>query len=42
MLKLGLDAVGKTFSALAYPDTNWFVARKELKDLLGSVMKTFL
>ena len=29
------------FSALAYPDTNWFVARKELKDLLGSVMKTF-
>ena len=31
----------QTFSALAYPDTNWFVARKELKDLLGSVMKTF-
>ena len=31
----------ETFSALAYPDTNWFVARKELKDLLGSVMKTF-
>ncbi len=29
------------FSALAYPETNWFVARKELKDLLGSVMKTF-
>jgi len=29
------------FSAMAYADTNWFVARNELKDLLGSVMKTF-
>ncbi len=29
------------FSSLAYPDTNWFVSRNELKDLLGSVMKTF-
>ena len=31
-----------TFSALCYPDTNWFVARNKLKDLLDSVLKTFL
>lgn len=29
------------FSCLCYPDTNWFIARNELKDLLGSVFKTF-
>jgi phage terminase large subunit len=29
------------FSCLAYPDTNWFIARNQLKDLLGSVFKTF-
>jgi len=29
------------FSCLAYPDTSWFIARNQLKDLLGSVFKTF-
>lgn len=29
------------FSCLCYPDTNWFIARNQLKDLLGSVLKTF-
>ena len=29
------------FSCLAYPDTNWFIARNQLKDLLDSVLKTF-
>lgn len=29
------------FNALAYPDSNWFIARNQLKDLLGSVFKTF-
>lgn len=29
------------FSCLCYEKTNWFIARKELKDLLGSVFKTF-
>lgn len=29
------------FSCLAYPDTSWFIARNQLKDLLGSVYKTF-
>ena len=28
------------FSCLAYPDTNWFIARNQLKDLLDSVLKT--
>lgn len=30
-----------TFSALAYPNTNWFIARNQLKDLLDSVFRTF-
>ena len=30
-----------TFSALAYKNTNWFIARNQLKDLLGSVFSTF-
>ena len=30
------------FSCLAYPDTNYFVARNHLSDLLGSVYKTFV
>ena len=30
-----------TFSAMAYPNTNWFIARNQLKDLLESVLKTF-
>jgi hypothetical protein len=29
------------FSALAHGDTSWFIARNQLKDLLGSVFKTF-
>lgn len=29
------------FSCLAYDDTNWFIARNQLKDLLDSVLKTF-
>jgi hypothetical protein len=29
------------FSCLSYPNTNWFIARNQLKDLLGSVLKTF-
>ena len=29
------------FSCLAYPNTQWFVARNQLKDLLGSVLMTF-
>lgn len=29
------------FSCLCYEDTNWFIARNQLKDLLGSVLKTF-
>jgi phage terminase large subunit len=28
------------FACLAYPDTNWFIARNQLKDLLDSVLKT--
>lgn len=28
------------FCCLAYPDTNWFIARNQLKDLLDSVLKT--
>lgn len=31
----------EVFSCLAYPDTNWFIARNQLKDLLDSVLKTF-
>lgn len=31
-----------TFSALAYPNTNWFIARNQISDLLDSVYKTFL
>lgn len=30
-----------TFSSLAYDNTNWFIARNQLKDLLGSVLNTF-
>ena len=30
-----------TFSALCYDNTNWFIARNQLKDLLGSVYRTF-
>lgn len=30
------------FSALAYPETHWFVARDKLKDLLDSVLRTFM
>tara|TARA_R110002020_G_scaffold334555_3_gene549809 strand:+ start:1219 stop:2754 length:1536 start_codon:yes stop_codon:yes gene_type:complete len=30
-----------TFTALAYADTNWFIARNQLGDLLGSVYMTF-
>lgn len=29
------------FSALAYPDTKYFIARKELKSIKGSVLSTF-
>lgn len=29
------------FSALCYPNTKWFIARNELKDLKESVMETF-
>jgi phage terminase large subunit len=29
------------FSAMSYSNTNWFIARNQLKDLLGSVYKTF-
>lgn len=31
----------QAFSCLCYPDTNWFIARNQLKDLLDSVLKTF-
>jgi hypothetical protein len=31
----------EVFSCLAYPNTNWFIARNQLKDLLDSVFKTF-
>ena len=30
-----------TFSAMSYGHTNWFIARNQLKDLLGSVYQTF-
>ncbi len=29
------------FNCLAYPDTNWFIARNQIKDISDSVVKTF-
>jgi len=29
------------FSCLAYPNTNWFIARNQIKDISDSVVKTF-